>query len=500
MSMQKETMHIKAVVFQMEGMLIEPPAPDASTIKNPTPVHDTTEVIGYLRSKNICLAMFSYDSFITVQKGLENMPSIRISDFDVIISREQLPVDSPEINVAALAAKNLKLPVGHVLVVAADPLILQQARNAGAITVLFDPVPHFDQARIESDFYISNLAELNPIARQGIPLPPGKLPNDLLREYLNQFVFDDPSILINPGVGEDTAAIDVTAEEVLVLKSDPITFATDSIGQYAVLINANDIATSGAIPRWLLTTLLFPCGVTPYEIRNVIDELKMFCRQWDITLCGGHTEITDAVTRPVVTGMMAGTVARRDLIDKRNMAPGDRILMTKGVAVEGTAIIAREFGVRLKNLGMTNSEIESSRQFLANISVISEARLAAESKMVSAMHDVTEGGLANAVEELSIAGGYEIKIDVETIPIFTETSRVCSLLGIDPLGLIGSGSLLICCRNDGCESLMTSIQDAGIDVTCIGEVLEKGQGIIALKNGQPALWPQFEADEIARLF
>jgi hydrogenase maturation factor len=498
--MQKEAMHVKAVVFQMEGILIEPPAPDTLTIKSPTPAHDSAELIGYLHSKNIRLAMFSHDSFTTVKKRLEKMPGIRISDFDMIICREQMPVDIPEVNLAALAAKKLKLPVGQVLAVITDPLILQQVRNAGAISVFLNPVPHFDQARIESDFYISNLTELKHIARQGIPLPPGKLPNDLLREYLNQFVFDDSSILINPGVGEDTAAIDVVTEEVLVLKSDPITFATDSIGQYAVLINANDIATSGAIPRWLLTTLLFPCGVTPYEIRNVINELKMFCRQWDITLCGGHTEITDAVTRPVVTGMMAGTVARRDLIDKRNIAPGDRILMTKGVAVEGTAIIAREFGVRLKNLGMTDSEIESSRQFLANISVITEARLAAESGMVSAMHDVTEGGLANAVEELSIAGGYQIQVDLDSIPIFTETRRVCSLLRIDPLGLIGSGSLLICCRNASCKSLITSIQDAGIDVTCIGQVLKKGQGVIALKKGRPAIWPQFEADEIARLF
>ena len=121
------------------------------------------------------------------------------------------------------------------------------------------------------------------LVRLGIPLPPGKLPNDLLREFLNQFVFDDPSILVNPGVGEDTAAINVESEEVLVLKSDPITFATDSIGQYAVLINANDIATSGARPRWLLTTLLFPCGITPSGIQHVFDELKETCRRWDIT-------------------------------------------------------------------------------------------------------------------------------------------------------------------------------------------------------------------------
>ena len=498
--MQNEAMHIKAVVFHLEGTLIEPHKHDATSIKGPKPASDAATALVYLRSKNIRLAIISHGSLTSVQKNLNDISIISISDFDTVISREQLKAKSRNINAVALAAQKMNLPLHHVMVVAADPAILQDARKFGALTMFFDPLAQSEKTRVGTDFHITRLTELKRIVRQCIPLPPGKLPNDLLREYLNQFVFDDPSILINPGVGEDTAAINITSEEVLVLKSDPITFATDSIGQYAVLINANDIATSGAKPRWLLTTLLFPCGVTPYEIRNVINELKTFCRRWDITLCGGHTEITDAVTRPVVTGMMAGTVARNDLIDKRNMAPGDRILLTKGVAVEGTAIIAREFGDRLKNLGMADSEIDSSRQFLASISIITEARIAAESGSVSAMHDVTEGGLATAAEELSIAGGYRIKIDMDTIPVFAETRQVCRLLGIDPLGLIGSGSLLICCRQTGCKSLMSAIRRSGIDVTCIGEVLEEGQGIAALKKAQPTPWPQFEVDEITRLF
>ena len=498
--MQNEAMHIKAVVFHLEGTLIEPHKHDATSIRTPKPVPDAEAVLGYLRSKDVRLAIVSHGSLKSVQKTLANRSNISVSDFDTVISREGLQVHSPDINAVAMAVKKMKLTAHHVMVVAAEPAILQDAQKAGTLTVFFDPPALSEKTRVGTDFHISQLTELKSIVRQGIPLPPGKLPNDLLREYLNQFIFDDPSILINPGVGEDTAAVNVASEEVLVLKSDPITFATDSIGQYAVLINANDIATSGAKPRWLLTTLLFPCGVTPYEIRNVINELKEFCRQWDITLCGGHTEITDAVTRPVVTGMMAGTVARHNLIDKRNMAPGDRVLLTKGVAVEGTAIIAREFGDRLKNLGMTDSEIDTSRQFLTNISIITEARIAAQSGTVSAMHDVTEGGLATAAEELSIAGGYRIKMDMDTIPVFAETRKVCRLLDIDPLGLIGSGSLLICCRQTGCESLMSAIRRAGIDVTCIGEVLEEGQGIAALKKAQPTPWPRFEVDEITRLF
>ena len=498
--MQTGKMHIKAVVFDLESTLVQTGNNDPTTIIKPTTLPDAEDVIGYLRSKNIRLAVFSRGNLASVEKILADLSPSGISGFDAIVCRQQLQPDSTGSDAIDLAAKKMKLSPRQIMAVAADPAFLQEGATAGAFTVHFAPDAALQTIDFDFTFQISRLSELKNIVRQGIPLPSGKLPNDLLREYLNQFVFDDPSILVNPGVGEDTAAVDVTPEEVLVLKSDPITFATDSIGQYAVLINANDIATSGAIPRWLLTTLLFPCGVTPYEIRQVINELKKFCRQWGITLCGGHTEITDAVTRPVVTGMMAGTVARRNLIDKRNMASGDCVLLTKGVAVEGTAIIAREFGGRLRNLGMAESAIETARQFLASISIIPEARIAASSQMVSAMHDVTEGGLATAAEELSIAGGYRIEIDVDSIPVFTETGKMCRLLGIHPLGLIGSGSLLICCRQESCEKLMKEIREAGIEVRCIGKVLEKGQGISAVEKNRPTPWPQFEVDEITRLF
>jgi hydrogenase expression/formation protein HypE len=457
-------------------------------------------VTRYFEKKNLRLAIVSHGCRAFVRKMLDKLPVSGQSDFGVIIGREDFLVGSSAKNPVQLAAEKMNLPLDRVLAVSGDPEFLQDAQIKGATTVVIDPSAPAENNTPEGHRHISRLEKLIPIARLGIPLPAGKLPNDLLREFLNQFIFDDPSIIINPGVGEDTAAVNVEPEEVLVLKSDPITFATDSIGQYAVLINANDIATSGAKPRWLLTTLLFPLGVTPSEISQVIDELKTFCRKWDITLCGGHTEITDAVTRPVVTGMMAGTVTRSRLIDKRNMATGDRVLLTKGVAVEGTAIIAREFGDRLKSLGMNDSQIDTARRFLASISILTEARIAADSEATSAMHDVTEGGLATALEELSIAGGHRIKVDMDAIPVFVQTRRICHLLEVDPLGLIGSGSLLICCRESACENLTAAIGKAGIDVTCIGEVLQPGLGISAEKNNQPVPWPRFETDEITRLF
>jgi hydrogenase maturation factor len=394
----------------------------------------------------------------------------------------------------------MHVAVENLLIVSTSTSEIQAGQKAGAITVLVDQDRKSKPIALSRGFEIQSIHELKNIVRVGTPLPAGKLPNDLLRGLLDQFVSADPTVLINPGVGEDIAAVDIESKEVLVLKSDPITFATDAIGQYAVLVNANDIATSGADPKWFLTTLFFPPGTTASQIRHVVEELKVFCQRWDITLCGGHTEITDAVARPIIAGMMAGTVSKRDLIDKGNMEKGDRVLLTKGVAVEGTAIIAREFGERLKKMGIAAKEIDRSSRFLDNISVIAEAKIAAATPGTSAMHDVTEGGLATALEEMSIAGGHKIKIQQDKIPVFPETRKICGLLDIDPLGLIGSGSLLICCRKAGCKKLMANVRDAGIEIAHIGEIMDRGQGVNAYKKNRQVIWPAFEVDEITKLF
>jgi len=266
------------------------------------------------------------------------------------------------------------------------------------------------------------------------------------------------------------------------------------------VVNANDMATSGAAPRWLLTTLLFPVGATPSEIGRTMQELGRTCRQLQITLCGGHTEITDAVSRPVITGTMAGTVPRSGLIDKKRVRPGDRVLLTKGVSVEGTAIVAREFGNRLIERGMSAVEVNRCKHFLSDISILPEAKIAAGFSGTSAMHDITEGGLATALEELSVAAGHGMVVNMGAIPIFPETERICELLHMDPLGLIGSGSLIICCRESDCRTLAAEIRRQQIPVACIGHVGDTGRGIHAVSGEHPVEWPRFAADEITRLF
>jgi HAD superfamily hydrolase (TIGR01549 family) len=467
---------------------------------NSEPNIGAQKLIHFLRSKKIGIGIITRNTLSSVKRALKNFEDIDMSYFDVIVSRETPTRLKPSGDGIILAAETLNVDVKQILMVGDFVFDIQAGQTAGCMTVFLDYGTVSGATKIESDFTVSNLEEIKDIVRLGLPLLSGKLPNDLLENFLDGFDFHDPSVLINAGVGEDAAAVDVEKEEVLVIKSDPITFATDAIGHYAVLINANDIATSGAIPRWFLTTMLFPPGVTASFIRQVMHELESVCRRWSITLCGGHTEITDAVTRPVITGMLAGTVTKNRLIDKRNITPGDNVLLTKALAVEGTAIIAREFSDRLGVLGMTESDIETCKQLLFSISILEEAQIACNCGGVSAMHDITEGGLATALMELSIAGEHRIRVNMDRIPIFEQTQKMCHLLGIDPMGLIGSGSLLICSRKNETETMMDRIRDAGIDIARIGEVMEAGRGVEAVSNGGPVVWPSFEVDEITRLY
>jgi len=286
---------------------------------------------------------------------------------------------------------------------------------------------------------------------------------------------------------------------VIVAHGDPITLASDRLGRYAVMINANDIAASGAIPRWLLTTVLLPGETTPSQALALLDDIARTAAEQGVTLVGGHTEVIAAVSRPVVSATMLAPVDRSELREKRAVRPGDSVLLTKALAVEGTALLAQEMGEHLRALGMTAAQLSTCRDLLEQVSIVPEARIAAGFAGVHAMHDVTEGGLATALAELASASGHGITVHCERIPVLPQTAQICALLAADPLGLIASGSLLICCASGEVAALERCLNEADVAVAVIGEVAEPGGGVSALQRGLPAPWPQFAADEAARL-
>lgn len=472
---------------------------DAARRSEPNP--GIEKLVTILKERQIPLGIISRNGRHAILNAFEKFKSLTPADFQFIISRDDDMPYKPNPDTLIWAAKKLGVPPENMLMVGDYKFDLEAGRAAGCPTALLARFPGKPpEWAAKADMTAASADELQTMIRLYLPLPAGKFPNDLLKTYLDEVNPDDPELLINPGIGEDTAAVDIRDHEVVVLKSDPITFATDAIGDYAVLVNANDIATSGAKPRWFLATVLFPLGITPAMALSILKELHTICAKEKITLCGGHTEITDAVTRTVISGMMLGTVTADKLVDKRNMRPGDQILLTKGVSVEGTALIAREFTDLLIQKRVAKKTITQATKLLSEISILTEAEIAAQNPGTSAMHDVTEGGLATALAEFAAAGKQAIAVDLDMVPILPETAAICKVLNIDPLGLIGSGSLLIACRKKAAQQVCDAIAQKGIAVTVIGEVPPQGEGIIAQRSGRSVPWPTFTADEITRLF
>jgi hydrogenase expression/formation protein HypE len=332
-------------------------------------------------------------------------------------------------------------------------------------------------------------------------LPVGKIPHDLLARFISKAPIQDKRVILGPGIGLDCAVLDF-GEKLLVLKTDPITFATAEIGWYGVQVNANDIATSGAVPRWFLATLLLPENQsTPEMVEDIFQQVFEACKQIGVSLIGGHTEITYGLDRPILVGTMIGEVDRQGLITPLGANPGDRILLTKGVPIEATAILTREFPDRLADI-LDASDIEQASNFLyqPGISVLKDAYLATRSGKVTAMHDPTEGGLASALWELAEASGRSLVIDIAAVYVPTLSARICAAFGLDPLASIASGALLLTASAGDIDRICQALESEAIQCAEIGFV-EEGPFSVwqQTKEGRVGL-PRPARDEIAGLF
>ena len=336
-------------------------------------------------------------------------------------------------------------------------------------------------------------------------LPAGKLPPNLLSQLLSGLPTADPQLLLGPAVGEDAAVIDVAdaSATLLVVKSDPITFATDEIGFYAVNVCANDLAVTGARPRFYLPTILFPAGQTDEAVvRRIFSQIGAACRAIGVVVAGGHSEISGAINQVVIAGTLLGEVQRNKVVRSGGAQVGDRVLLAGSAAIEGTSIIAREKRAQLLQFGWQPELLDEAASYLhtPGISVLKPALLAAEQGLVTAMHDPTEGGIATALSEIATASGVGLRIDLDAIPISELTSRLCAEFGLDPLGTIASGALLATARAEHVETLLAHWRTISISALVIGEVVAAAQGITATRGANAAPFPSFAADEITKLW
>lgn len=333
-------------------------------------------------------------------------------------------------------------------------------------------------------------------------LPVGKLRASFLQAIFDRHPVKDERVLMGPRIGEDAAVIDL-GDRCLVATADPITFATDAAAWYALQVNANDIAVRGARPRWFLATLLLPEAVTTEaSVTAMFEQLAGACEELGVALVGGHTEVTHGLDRPIVAGTMLGEVEKDRLVTTGGAQVGDAIVMTKGIPLEGAAIIAREREAELAARGVRPAVIARAKHLLRSpgISVLPEAQIACELARVHAMHDPTEGGLATALWELADAADVGLRVDADRIVKLSEGVELCRAFGLDPLGTLASGCLLMTLAPADAGIVIHALARESIDCHYIGQVVPRARGVMLVEGNVERPLPVFPQDEITRLF
>lgn len=327
-------------------------------------------------------------------------------------------------------------------------------------------------------------------------LPAGKLPPDLLKRIVFKHLGPRrKEIVVGPTVGLDGAVLKI-GDRFLVTSMDPITGALERIGWLAVNINANDVATFGVRPAYFSSCLLLPEHATEALVKAVCRQIGSGARKLGIAVTGGHSEITPGLAFPIVVGCCMGIAREGGYVTANGARSGDDLILTKSAGMEGSAILATDRRPLLaERLG--TSVLKKAAAFFRRISVVEEALLAFETGCVTAMHDPTEGGIANGVHELADASNRGFRIFEEKVPIAEETRRICSYFRIDPLCLIASGSLLIAAEKGSSDTIVDILRKNRIPAARIGEVLPSSrERLIVRKDGREEELARPESDHL----
>jgi len=325
----------------------------------------------------------------------------------------------------------------------------------------------------------------------------GKLPPELMDIVFKFRGVDDPQVVVGPAIGEDAAVINLDGMY-LVVHSDPITEAASRVGWLAVNVAANDVAVTGAAPRWASIVILLPENGVKL-LKPIVEDIDRAAKELGVAVVGGHTEEAPGVEKPTVIATVMGVTRR--YVATSGARPGDVIIMVKHGALEGTAILAYDFEKMLLGRGVEREVVETAKKFLDEISVVKSALLISD--ITDAMHDPTEGGILGALYEMAYASQTRIVIYRDKVIFRAETLKITKTLKIDPLKLISSGTLLAAIPPSKVDEALHRLSSKGYPVAVIGKVVEKttspcvevyeGRKLVERVKG-------FVKDELARLW
>ena len=327
----------------------------------------------------------------------------------------------------------------------------------------------------------------------------GKIPSEnLVRNVFRYKGIRDPSVILGSSIGEDAALVSL-GNKILVLKTDPVTGASTDMGWLAVHINANDIACRGAKPRWFLCDLLLPEKSDSGLVDRIMSQVDRAAKQLNVSIVGGHTEVTPGLKRPIIVGYMVGVVGKGESITSSRAKPGDHVIMTKTAGIEGTAILASDYSQKIRRKVGARTVARASALTM-KISVVDDALTAVRTGGVRAMHDPTEGGLLQGVWELAEASKVGFQIYESVIPILPETKRICSIFDVNSLRLMSSGCLLIAADRRRSNKIVERLRRKGIPAQIIGRFTTRRRGrTLVREDGTSVEIGSQERDELYRI-
>lgn len=323
----------------------------------------------------------------------------------------------------------------------------------------------------------------------------GKLPEQvLLRSVLKEVGHRREEVLMGPGVGQDCAVVALDSDEMFVMSADPITGTVKDIGSHSIHITANDLAASGAEPVGVMLTILIPEETAESELRVMMRDVEQTCKALHMEVLGGHTEVTNVVRQPLISVAGVGKVKKGQEVLTNGLKAGDDLIVTKWIALEGTSIIAKEKEADLKK-ALPEELVDTAKRFDQYLSVLPESRIAV-AHGVSAMHDITEGGILGALWEFGEGAGVGLDVELRQIPIRQESVEICERYGLNPYQLMSSGSMLIGTTRGA--ALVRRLREAGIPAVLIGQTTEGRDRI--LRNGEEIRYlDRPQSDELYRL-
>lgn len=311
-------------------------------------------------------------------------------------------------------------------------------------------------------------------------LETGKLDSELLKQLVfNKIAYRSNDVKVRPGIGEDCAVMDFGDYE-CIMSTDPITAAVSDIGRLAIHITCNDIASNGVQPLGIMLAVMLPEGTTADDVEHIMGQAAETAAELKVEIIGGHTEITPAVKQPVIVSTAIGKAVNGTSQSGNNMEAGDLVMMTKSAGLEGSGIIACDYGDKLTGY-MTEEELQTAVSFLDRVSVVAEG-IAAGRVGTHGMHDITEGGILGAVWEMCQIAGKGVQIWEDKIPMEPETEKICEFFNIDPLRLISSGSMVIIVPAGKQNEMESAMAEAGVTCSIIGKIEDKEHGIKLMRE------------------